>query len=138
MRHPAAHPHHPIESARSAAPATATRPPSSQLLPPTSAPARRASPHAPRPVPPAPRPCLRPRELCFGSPSMSHRVEDHVDPQRIRDFFGEHFEEILILTFALPAIAIVGIVRGKHHQPPLVVRDHAMMHRPCVAVVMLL
>src|ERR1051326_363358 len=60
--------------------------------------------------------------------SMGHRVKDNVDCERVGDFFREMLEVIVIVAFPLPAVAIVGIVRGNHHHAALVVEDGAMVH----------
>src|SRR5436309_13344591 len=58
---------------------------------------------------------------------MRHRIEDDIYPERKCDFFGELLEVIFVLPFALPAVAVVRIVRRKHHHSSLVVEDHPMM-----------
>src|SRR6185295_15350231 len=60
--------------------------------------------------------------------SVRHRVEDDVDAERISALLGKLAEEILIFLFALPTVAIVGIVAGDHHHMPFLVEQSPNMH----------
>src|SRR5439155_13611843 len=53
--------------------------------------------------------------------SVRHQVKNDVDAERIGAFLRELVKEIIILAFALPAVAVVAIVRGDHHDSCLVV-----------------
>src|SRR3569833_310180 len=58
---------------------------------------------------------------------MSHDVKNDVDAERIRNLLGKSREIFVVLAFAFPAVAVVRVVRGKNHDAPLVVKDHAVM-----------
>src|SRR4030095_15635705 len=45
-------------------------------------------------------------------PSVGHRIDNDVDAERIGAFLGKLPKKILILLFAFPAIAVVGVVTG--------------------------
>src|SRR5438046_9077106 len=64
--------------------------------------------------------------------SMRHGVKNNVDRERVGDFLGEMLEVIVIVAFPFPAVAVVGVVRGNHHDAPLVVENGAVVHFGCV------
>ncbi len=55
-------------------------------------------------------------------------VKNDVDAQRIGALFGKNLEIIVVLAFALPAVAVVGVVRGDDHDAALVVEPGADVH----------
>src|SRR5262245_21606079 len=60
--------------------------------------------------------------------SVSHSVKNHINGERVSDLFGKVLEVEMVVTFPLPSIAVVGVVRGKTHDAPLIVKDDPMMH----------
>src|SRR5690349_6523314 len=67
--------------------------------------------------------------------SVRQRIENYIYPERIRDFLGEVFEIIFVFAFALPTVAVVGVVRGDDHHAALVVVDGLVVHGAGVAIV---
>src|SRR5688572_1808262 len=59
---------------------------------------------------------------------MGHRVEHDVDSHRIGFGFGKVFEVILVVPFALPAVAEVSVMTGEHHDALLVIENSAVMY----------
>lgn len=59
---------------------------------------------------------------------MGHEVEDEVDAEGVGAGFGEEFEVGLVLAFAFPAVAGVGVVDGEGHDALLVVEPGADVH----------
>ena len=57
--------------------------------------------------------------------SVRHGVEDDVDAERIGLLFRELAEVVFVVTFALPAVAVVGVVADDDHHAALVVEDGA-------------
>src|SRR5690349_7740071 len=71
----------------------------------------------------------------FRASLMRHRIENDVDGERICDLLREVFEIIMIVALPFPAVAVVGVVRGEHHDPPLVIINGLVMNGAHVAVV---
>ncbi len=55
---------------------------------------------------------------------MRHRVEHHVDAERVA-VGRELQEELVVLAFALPRVADVGVVRHRHHDAAVAIGDGA-------------
>src|SRR6185437_6966255 len=53
---------------------------------------------------------------------MGHEIENNIDAERITALFRELMEKPVVLALAFPGIAVVGIVRGNHHDASLVVQ----------------
>src|SRR5205809_1260818 len=70
-----------------------------------------------------------------GPSSVRHGVENNVDGQRVGDFLREMLEVIVIVAFPFPPVAVVGVVRGNHHETAFVVENGAVMDSSNVAVV---
>src|SRR3954462_7329156 len=58
---------------------------------------------------------------------MGHDVKNDIHRQGISDLLREMFKVIMVVSLPLPAISIVGVVRGENYQPPLVIEDGPMM-----------
>src|SRR5262249_36588274 len=59
--------------------------------------------------------------------SVCHRVKNDVDPHRIRLFFGKRVKELLVESFALPAVAQIRVSAFDDHHAPLVVEDRPVV-----------
>src|SRR5262245_14479396 len=59
--------------------------------------------------------------------SMGHGVKDNVNSERVGAFFGKLVEIILVLPFAFPTVAKVGVVANHDHHPAFVVEDGAVV-----------
>jgi hypothetical protein len=74
---------------------------------------------------------------------MRHRVEDDIDAEGVCFLFREFAEVKLVLAFALPAIAVVGVMADDDAQAAFVVVDSAdvallrIVALPCDATVVL-
>src|SRR5258707_12961568 len=69
-----------------------------------------------------------PKTVLLFRDSMGHHVRNHINRQWISDLFRKVVEIIIILPFALPPVAVVGVVRCEHHQASFVVEDGPVMH----------
>src|SRR4051812_18163483 len=58
---------------------------------------------------------------------MGHDVKNHIDAERIGDLFREMFKIVMVVSLPFPAVAVVGVMRGKNHQSAFVVKNGAMM-----------
>src|SRR5439155_4500385 len=54
--------------------------------------------------------------------SVRHQVKNDVNSERIGPFLRKLVEEVILLAFALPAVAIVAVVNRDDHNPAFVVQ----------------
>src|SRR5207237_10251204 len=64
----------------------------------------------------APRPITRKN-------SVRQKVKNDVDSQRIGSLLGKLVKEVIVLSFALPAVAVVAVMDCNDHDPALVIQD---------------
>src|SRR5947208_15720173 len=69
---------------------------------------------------------------------MRHEIKNDIDAKRVGPFLRELAEEIRVLALALPAVAIVHVVRGDDHDAALLVEYRADMHVSALLVTALM
>src|SRR5205823_1386516 len=60
--------------------------------------------------------------------SVRHQVKNDVNSQRIGPFLRKFVKEVIVLAFALPAVAVVAVVNRDDHHPALFIQNRPDMH----------
>src|SRR5258708_966294 len=59
---------------------------------------------------------------------MRHGVENNINTERKRSFLRKLVKKEIVLSLAFPAVAIVAIMCGDHHDPSVFIEQGADMH----------
>src|ERR1051326_2962006 len=60
--------------------------------------------------------------------SMGHQVKDDVDSEGKGALLGKFMKEIVVLAFPFPAVPVINIMAGDHHNPPLLIEHGFDVH----------
>src|SRR6516162_234657 len=59
---------------------------------------------------------------------MGHQVKYRIYSEWVSPLLGKFMEKVIVLAFALPAVAVIAVMHGNHHDAPFIVKNRADMH----------